>query len=225
MRAAGQQLPPLPPQFEIADDEREDRGPLQGIATGLARLADRAEVVFVSAVDAPLLHPAVIRHVLRELRARDDVALPRAHGFAQPLAAAYRTAIAEALERQIESGRLDTGSLLAHLRVHELDEAALLADPDIAEHDPELTSLLSLNDRSEYEAARARPAPRVIVRLPGHAARPVEAATLQAAATAAGMALGPDVVAQLDGYGIVADPATPLASGDGLAFVTSATTP
>lgn len=218
VRAAGQELAALPSDAEVAEDAREGRGPLQGIAAGLARIGERAAVVYVTGVDAPLLHPAFVRHVVRSL-GPDDVALPRAHGFAQPLAAAYRTAILPRLHALIAQERLDTSSLLAQLRVRELDEAALLAGADVAALDPALDSLLNLNEPGEYESARARAAPSIAVRMPADPRpRAVRAATLAAAAAAAGVALGPGVVARLDGHGVVDDPHTPLVAGDALTF-------
>ena len=57
-------------------------------------------------------------------------------------------------------------ALVARLRVRALDEAALLADPEIAALDPELDSLLNVNTREDYDAARRRP------RSAGRRARP-----------------------------------------------------
>ena len=51
VRAAGLELPPLPSEIEIVDDERENRGPLEGIAAGLRRIGARASVVFVAGVE------------------------------------------------------------------------------------------------------------------------------------------------------------------------------
>jgi molybdopterin-guanine dinucleotide biosynthesis protein A len=216
VRAPDQELAALPAGVELADDAREGRGPLQGIAAGLERIGQRAQVVFVSGVDAPLLHPAFIRAVLSALGPEDDVALPRARGFAQPLAAAYRTAIAPLVAEQIACGQLATGPLLERLRVRELSEAALLAHPSIALLDPRLDSLLNLNTPGEYDAARRRPAPHIAVTTP-RAPRPrtVQAATLAAAATAAGVQPGG---ATLAGHGRVDDPDEPLAEGDALTF-------
>ncbi|MEA2221471.1 MAG: molybdenum cofactor guanylyltransferase [Solirubrobacteraceae bacterium] len=217
VRAPGQELPPLPAGVELADDARAGHGPLQGIAAGIALVADRAGVVYVTGVDAPLLHPAFVRHVLRSLGADDDVALPRVHGFAQPLAAAYRTSIAAILEEQIAHERLDTGALLARLRVRELDRAALLADACVAAFDPALDSLLNVNEPGDYEAARRRPAPAVTVHpATGGDALRVRAATLAAATAAAGVALDAHVVATLRDHGAVADPQEPLVAGDEL---------
>ena len=216
VRARGQDLPALPADVELAEDERDDRGPLQGIAAGLEAVGDRATVVFVTGVDLPLLHPALIRHVLASLRADDDVALPRAHGFAQPLAAAYRTSIAARLRELIAHDRLGTRQLFDAVRVRELDERALLAGDGVAVHDPALDSLLNLNEPGEYEAARARPAPLVSVGTHGGGTpRTVRAATLAEAAAAAGVAAGEALVT---GHGTIADPQWPLVAGDSLKF-------
>src|SRR3984957_1365506 len=48
VRAPGQQLPDLGPGVEVATDAREGRGPMQGIAAGLAVIADRAPVAYIS---------------------------------------------------------------------------------------------------------------------------------------------------------------------------------
>jgi molybdopterin-guanine dinucleotide biosynthesis protein A len=220
VRAHEQELPALPAGVELAEDARPGRGPLQGIAAGLHAIDDRAQVVFVTGVDLPLLHPALVRHVLRSLRPEDDVALPHAHGFAQPLAAAYRVAIAprldELIEQEEDRERLGTGALFETLRVRVLDAEALLADPALATFDPALDSLVNVNDPGEYAAARNRPAPCITLTTPGDATpRPLRAATLAAAAAAAGVPL---VGATIAGHGPVADPHEPLVAGDALSF-------
>lgn len=209
VRAAGQPLPLLPDGVELAQDARPDRGPLEGLAAGLDTLGDRAEVAYLTAVDTPFLHPAVVRRVLDLLGPDDDVALPHAHGFAQPLAAAYRAAtvgppLAELLRAD---GPLGTRELLRRCRVGRIAEADLLADPDVAAHDPELLSLRNLNEPGEYERARQRPAPTVAISLDGGAPRNVRAATLGAAARAAGCELP-----------AAADPDDPLVAGDVVAL-------
>jgi molybdenum cofactor guanylyltransferase len=222
VRAPGQDLPPLPAVIEVADDLHEGRGPLQGIAAGLQQLGGRAEVVFITGVDTPLLHPAFIALVLRSLRPEDQVALPRTGGFGHHLTAAYRIApLTRALHEQLERDRRGVRDLVDRLRAHELDEAALLADPATAAHDPQLDSLLNLNTPAEYEAARTRPAPSITVR-PAEGAEPrvVSAATLGAAARAVGIAIAPGTTATLDDYGPIRDPHEPLAAGDMLTFVT-----
>ena len=226
--APGQELPQLAPRVELATDAREGRGPLQGLAAGLAAVGARAERAYVSSTDVPLLHPAFVGAVLRAAEREDaDVALPVAHGFRHPLAAAYRTALAGEVERLIEEDRMKPAFLFERVRTVELDESELLRDRELADADPELLSLLNVNDPGDYERARARSAPAVTVRrfgalAPGRAGLaplPVHAATLGAAAVAAGVALDRHVVAALNGDQISRDPDYPLAAGDTVAFL------
>jgi molybdenum cofactor guanylyltransferase len=228
VRAPRQELPELPAGVVDAVDAREGRGPLQGLAAGLEAVADGAEWAYVSSTDVPLLHPAFVAAVLRVAEREDvDVALPVAHGFRHPLAAAYSTALLPDVERLIAEDRMKPAFLFERARVRELDEAELLRDRDLAGADPELLSLLNVNDPVEYERARARSAPAVTVRRFGALARngvghqplPVRAATLGAAAAAAGVELDGHVVAALNGDQISRDPGYPLASGDAVAFI------
>ncbi|MDX6704525.1 MAG: molybdenum cofactor guanylyltransferase [Solirubrobacteraceae bacterium] len=224
VRARDQQLPALPDHVEVTEDERAGRGPLQGISAGLDAIGDRAEIAFVSGVDAPLLHPAFVSHVIGALPEADDVALPRAHGFAHPLAAAYRVApVALTLKALLERDDLGSAALFQRCAVRELDEAALLADPAVSVFDPALDSLLNLNEPGEYERARARAAPEVTVRRFGRLRIGLDpigvcAATLGRAAGAAGVTLGGDVVAMLNGA-VAADPCEPLVAGDAVTFL------
>ncbi|MDT7706394.1 MAG: molybdenum cofactor guanylyltransferase [Pseudonocardiales bacterium] len=55
----------------------------------------------------------------------------------------------------IAEGRTRPG-MFAEVRVLRLDDAALLAAPDLAAADPELDSLQNVNDPAAYRAARAR---------------------------------------------------------------------
>ena len=235
VRAPGQGLPGLPADVEVVDDAVAGRGPLQGILTGLAAVVGRAPVALVCAVDLPMLHPAFLRRVARELCADAalDVALPVALGHAQPLAAAYRTAVAPLVAELLAAGRLRAGMLFERARVLPLDEGALLADPVLAAVDPRLDSLHDVNTPEEYREARARAAPAVRIRCYGALAtgldtgpRTVRAATRHAAATAMGVVLDGSVIAVVDEGGgsdaRVSDPGTPLVAGDAVAFLSRA---
>jgi molybdopterin-guanine dinucleotide biosynthesis protein A len=164
VRAAGQPLPPLPGGTIVAQDPRPGRGPLQGIAAGLAALAALSEsdagcpaAAFAAATDMPFLHPAFVRRVLAVLAEdRADVALPVARGYPQPLAAAYRVALAAAADELVASGRGRPAELYARCAVTRLDEARLLADPALRAADPELDSVVNVNEPAEYAAALAR---------------------------------------------------------------------
>jgi molybdopterin-guanine dinucleotide biosynthesis protein A len=231
VRAAGQDLPELPDGVLVADDPREGRGPLQGIAAGLAALTGRADLAFVSSTDLPFLHPAFIRRVLAVLEESEDtdVALPLARGYKQPLAAGYRVSLAETAERLVKEDRLRPAFLFEQCQVRVLDDAELKADPVLAALDPDLDSLLNVNTPPDYDAARARPAPEVTVQLFGTLAKgsqgggphPVLAATVGAAADAVDVVFDRHVTAALNGDQITRDPATPLAAGDTVFFLSA----
>ena len=225
VRAPGQDLPALPPGTEVVDDPREGLGPVQGLAAGLAAVGGRAGIAFVSSTDMPFLHPAFVRRVLRAAQEGADVALPVAHGYPQPLAAAYRTALAAVAERLVAEQRLRPAFLFEQCAVTRLDEAALRADPVLAALDPGLDSVVNVNSPADYQAARERPAPEVTVQRFGTLANghrgphQVRAATVAAAAAATGLALDGHVVAALNGDQITRDGETPLAAGDTVFFL------
>ena len=229
VRASGQELPELPTAVTVVDDPREGKGPVQGIAAGLAALVGRADAAFITSTDLPFLHPAFINTVLRALEDGPDVALPVARGYQQPLAAAYRTSLAGLAERLVKEERLRPAFLFQECTVTRLDDATLLADPVLKERDPDLDSVLNVNTPDEYQAARQRPAPEVTVQLFGALAksgRPggphqVRAATVQGAADAAGLPFDRHVTAALNGDQITRDPATPLAQGDIVFFMSA----
>jgi molybdenum cofactor guanylyltransferase len=231
VRAPGQDLPELPEGVLVADDPREGRGPLQGIAAGLAALRGRADVAFVGSTDMPFLHPAFIRRVLGALAESDgtDVALPVARGYKQPLAAGYRVSLAETAERLVKEDRLRPAFLFEECRVQTLDDAALKQHQVLAALDPDLDSVLNVNTPADYAAARARPAPEVMVRLFGTLAESsnaggphlVRAATVGGAADALAIVLDGHMTAALNGDQITRDGTTPLAAGDTVFFLSA----
>jgi molybdopterin-guanine dinucleotide biosynthesis protein A len=231
VRASGQELPELPKGTRVIDDPRQGKGPVQGIAAGLAALAGQAESACISSTDMPFLHPAFIRRVLRavEQDAGTDVALPVARGYPQPLAAAYRVSLAATAERLVAGDRLRPAFLFSECATVRLDDAALKADPLIGTLDPDLDSVININTPQDYQEARARPAPEVTVQLVGALARgggprgprSVRAATVGAAASAVNLAFDEHVTATLNGDQITQDGAAPLAAGDTVCFMSA----
>jgi molybdenum cofactor guanylyltransferase len=225
VRAPGQTLPELPPEVEIVDDPREGLGPVQGLAAGLAAVAGRAEVAFVCSTDLPFLHPAFARRVLRAAQEGADVGLPHARGFPQPLAASYRTTLAPVAQQLVAERRLRPAFLFERCDVTRLDEAALRADPILTALDPDLDSVVNVNEPGDYQEARSREAPDITVQRFGSLAdghrgpRSVRAATVAGAAVACGLALDGHVVAALNGDQITRDGQTPLATGDTVFFL------
>ncbi len=226
--APGQELPDLPAGVAVVEDPVEGLGPMQGLAAGLAAVADRAEVAFVCSTDMPFLHPAYVRRVLRGLTGDADVALPVARGFRQPLAAAYRTRIAGLVADLLAQGNQRPGMIFKHCEVVQLDDAALVDDAALAEYDPALDSVLNVNTPEDYAAARDREPPEIVVERfgvlakgGGHRPNTVRAATIGAAAQAVGLTLDRHVVAALNGDQVTRDALTPLVTGDTLAFLSA----
>ena len=232
VRASGQDLPDLPPDVDVIDDPREGKGPVQGLAAGLGALENRAEVAFVSSTDMPFLHPAFVRRVLRAVYEGADVGLPVARGYPQPLAAAYRTALASTAERLVLQERLRPAFLFEQCTVTRLDEQSLKDDPVLAALDPGLDSVVNINEPGDYRTARSQPGPEVTVQRFGVLANGsgpngrrgpevVRAATVAEAAAAVGVDFGVHVTAALNGDQITRDGQTPLAAGDTVFFLSA----
>jgi molybdenum cofactor guanylyltransferase len=230
VRAPNQPLPQILPEVEVVEDPEEGRGPLQGIAAGLAALAARTQAAFVCSTDLPFLHPVFVRRVLSALTDDLDVVLPLARGYPQPLTAAYRVTLAPLVAELVAAGDLRPAFLFGdpRCRTLRLDGTALLADPELAAADPTLESVVNVNSPEDYRAARCRPAPQVTVQRYGALAgnghrgpRTVRAATLSGAAAAVGLALDRHVIAALNGDQISRDGGLPLASGDTVAFLSA----
>ncbi len=227
VRAPGQALPALPSAVEVLEDAAQARGPLEGMATGLGSLQDRAEHAFVCSTDLPLLHPTYVRAVVRAGHGV-DVALPVVDGHRQPLAACYRTALAGRARELLQQDRARPAFLLEDADVRVLAELDLLADPALAKADPQLRSVVGVNTPEELQALRALPAPEVLVQRFGvlasggqHGTRTVRAATLDAAARAVGLVLDRHLLAAVNGDQAVRDGEVPLAEGDVVAFLSA----
>ena len=104
VRAPGQELPELPDGVRVVEDAREGQGPLQGLLAGLGGGRWRRWRSSAS-TDMPFLHPRFVAAVCAA--ARDaDAAVPHLGGFRQPLAAAYRTALAPLVAELVAQGRM-----------------------------------------------------------------------------------------------------------------------
>lgn len=236
VRALGQELPELDPGVVVHDDREEGRGPMQGLAVGLAAAAEHSETAFVCSTDLPFLHAAFVRAVLRGFETdaatpggSPDVVLPFVHGYRQPMAAGYRTDLVPRILKLLEADRLRPAHLFEECTVRQLDDAALLTDARLAEADPDLDSVVNINLPDEYREARARMAPEVVVERYGVLAtsggvrgrQSIRAANLASAAQQVGLKLDGHVVAALNGDQIRGDGRVPLMRGDSVAFISA----
>lgn len=150
VRSARQPLPRLPDEIEVVEDRRPERGPLEGIAAGLRAVGDRADAVYVSATDVPLLVPAVVRLARSALRNGVDAVVPRIGDRMYPLTASYRTSLLPLVERLLAEERLRALDLVESTAVRWLTESELRAV------DPELDSFRNVNTPADYQGALAR---------------------------------------------------------------------
>jgi molybdopterin-guanine dinucleotide biosynthesis protein A len=162
--AAGQALPTIPPDVVVARDVRPDRGPLEGLAAGLAVVPAGVEAVYVTSCDVPLLVPDFVRRLLTALdglsadsegdeerrRAgalRYDVVVPWDGERHHPLAAAYRCTVLEQVRSLLAADRLRPRSLFELVRTLEVPAE------DLRSVDPRLDTLRNLNTPEDYLAA------------------------------------------------------------------------
>ena len=144
--AAGQNLPDLPPAVQIARDDRQARGPLEGLAAGLRTLHGRATAIYATSCDVPLLVPGFVRQMF-ELLGDDDIAVPRESEFHHPLAAVYRVTVLPKIQALLDADRLRPRFLFDEVHTREIAVDALRS---VA---PTLSTLRNLNRPSDYLAA------------------------------------------------------------------------
>lgn len=144
--AVGQELPPLPSAVAVVRDEQAERGPLQGLAAGLAALQGRAEAAYASSCDVPFLRPAFVRHLI-DLIGDHLICAPEIGGYRHPLAALYRLEVVPVLARLLAKDQFRATRLL------EVVPTRFVQPEEMADVDPSFESLRNLNTPEEYEAA------------------------------------------------------------------------
>jgi molybdopterin-guanine dinucleotide biosynthesis protein A len=144
--APDQDLPPLPAEVRIVRDEERGRGPLQGLAAGLAALKGLADVAFVSSCDVPFLRPAFVKRMI-ELLGSHQICVPRVGEHHHPLAAVYRVDVLGAVGDLLKQNRLRPVFLFDAVPTRVV-EAQELSDVD-----PMFESLRNLNTPEDYEQA------------------------------------------------------------------------
>jgi molybdopterin-guanine dinucleotide biosynthesis protein A len=150
--AADQKIPELPGDVSIIRDELDDRGPLQGLASGLRRLKGRVDCVYLSSCDAPFLREAFVRRMIsfisgQTLPTWPVIAVPRIEDRFHPLAAAYKTNILPNVLQLLAANQSRLTDLINTLPTR------VIEPHELADVDPEFDSLHNLNTWGEYEAA------------------------------------------------------------------------
>lgn len=141
-----QPLPDLPADVILTHDERESRGPLEGLRAGLKALPLSVDAAYVTSCDVPLLVPAFVKRMI-ELMSDNDIAVMEIDGFPHPLSAVYRRAVLPHVEALLLQDKLRPVFLFDAVRTRRV------RPDDMASVDPELLTLRNLNTQSDYLAA------------------------------------------------------------------------
>jgi molybdopterin-guanine dinucleotide biosynthesis protein A len=146
--AREQSLPALPDDVAVTRDEREAKGPLEGIRAGLTALPPSVEAAYITSCDVPLLVPAFVERMI-ELMGDHDIAVMEIDGFPHPLSAIYRRGTLPLAEALLAQDRLRPVFLFDAVRTRRVkpEEMTIV--------DPELKTLRNLNTQEDYRAALA----------------------------------------------------------------------
>jgi len=144
--AREQVLPDLPADAIVTWDEREARGPLEGLRAGLKALPASVEAAYVTSCDVPLLIPGFVERML-ELLGDFDIAVMEIDGFPHPLSAVYRRDTLPQVESLLAQDRLRPVFLFDSVRTRRV------RPEEMRTVDPQLDTLRNLNTPEDYEAA------------------------------------------------------------------------
>ena len=146
--AREQSLPELPANVTVTRDEREHRGPLEGLRAGLTALPSSVDIAYVTSCDVPLLVPGFVERMLK-LLGDHEIAVMEIDGFAHPLSAVYRRNTLPHIESLLEKDKLRPLFLFDAVRTRRV------RPEEMAAVDRELRTLRNLNTREDYLAALA----------------------------------------------------------------------
>ena len=145
--APGQDVPALPVGVEIVRDPVEGRGPLQGLAMGLAALTGKVDAVYLSSCDAPFLHAAFVRRMVSLLNEGSSIVVPHIGDYHHPLASVYRVSVLDAVNSLLAANRMRPVFLFDAVPTR------IVLAPELIDIDPTFESLRNINTPEEYEIA------------------------------------------------------------------------
>jgi molybdopterin-guanine dinucleotide biosynthesis protein A len=143
--ATSQDLPPLPVEVIVTHDEREARGPLEGLRAGLKALPASAAAAYVTSCDVPLLVPGFVTEMIG-LADGFDIAVMEIDGFPHPLSAVYSRAVLPHVEDLLTHDQLRPAFLYERVNTRRVRREEITSDPT-------LQTLRNLNTREDYEQA------------------------------------------------------------------------
>jgi molybdenum cofactor guanylyltransferase len=144
--ARDQLLPELPDDVILTRDERDARGPLEGLRAGLKALPESVDAAYVTSCDVPLLVPDFAERMI-DLLGDHDVAVMEIDGFTHPLSAVYRRSTLPQIESLLAQDRLRPAFLFDAVRTKRVQAIDMLSA------DPQLRTLRNLNTPADYREA------------------------------------------------------------------------
>jgi molybdenum cofactor guanylyltransferase len=150
--APEQDVPALPAGAVVVRDEERGRGPLQGLAAGLAAIEGQVAAAYLSSCDVPFLRPGFVRRLI-ELVGEKAVCVPRVGGYHHPLAAVYRVEVLSVVQRLLSENRLRP------FFVFEAVPTRVVEASELVDVDATLESLRNVNTQEDYERSVAELGP------------------------------------------------------------------
>jgi molybdopterin-guanine dinucleotide biosynthesis protein A len=144
--ARDQELPDLPEDIILTRDERDERGPLEGLRAGLKALPESVDAAYVTSCDVPLLVPDFAERMI-DLLGDHDIAVMEVDGFTHPLSAVYRRTTLPHIESLLAQDRLRPAFLFDAVRTKRVQTIDMLST------DPQLRTLRNLNTPDDYREA------------------------------------------------------------------------
>ena len=141
--AQGQPLPKLPDEIIVTYDEREQRGPLEGLRAGLKALPNSVDIAYITSCDVPLLVPRFVERMI-ELLGDHDIVVMEIDGFPHPLSAVYRRDTLPHVELLLAKDKLRPVFLFDAVRTRRVRPEEMVSV------DRELLTLRNLNSREDY---------------------------------------------------------------------------
>jgi molybdopterin-guanine dinucleotide biosynthesis protein A len=138
----------LPDEIAVTRDEREAKGPLEGIRAGLSALPASIDAAYITSCDVPLLVPAFVERMI-ELMGDHDIAVMEVDGFPHPLSAIYRRHTLAHVESLLARDKLRPVFLFDAVRTRRVKPEEMIVV------DPQLKTLRNLNTPEDYRAALA----------------------------------------------------------------------
>jgi molybdopterin-guanine dinucleotide biosynthesis protein A len=129
-----------------ATDRQPGRGPLEGLAAGFETLGSDVSAAYATSCDVPLLNADFVKSLILQLQSYDAV-VPVEGELYHPLAAVYRASVLPVIQQLLVNSQLRPVYLFDHVRTKFIDVEALRSC------DPELRSLMNLNQWDDYLAA------------------------------------------------------------------------